>query len=555
MAKDEKKIDMSNYEQNLEMMATEDFHNDLLALLKSRSPLIFLTCSEEKRLKDYFKYLSAVRGYKTFVWDCYLGCIDLLSGQKETATTTDLTIPEEMLTKIIGEAEKDISNAKFMKNNGISGNIYILLDFHRWIEPDVVTPEIERRLKTFASINSMTHIIMTGPSFRTSTALENSMSVVDFPYPNDLEIKKALWGMVKAVEKQGKLPNLKKETQKNENTLIKSVSGLTLVEAQMAYAKSLVLHKKFVIPSILKEKRQIIRKKGTLEFLEPKVSMGDVGGLDNLVDWLKLRLLAFHPDALDYGIPCPKGVLAIGCSGTGKSLCAKAVASLYQMPLLRLDFGRLFGSLQGESEERSRGAIALAEVVSPCILWLDEIEKGLSGGKSSGQTDGGTTNRVISTFLTWMEEKEKPVFVFATANDYTQLPPEFMRRFDEIFFVDLPNINERKSIFKVLLRRYKRDEKNFDIDCLAVNSDGYSGAEIEKAIVSALFVGFSESSRAINTKDILLALKSFKPLSVMRSDVIDEMRSWAKDSCVMANRKLTDSPGFVSSNDAKQLEI
>lgn len=221
----------------------------------------------------------------------------------------------------------------------------------------------------------------------------------------------------------------------------------------------------------------------------------------------------------------------------GKSLCAKAAASLYEMPLLKLDFGRLFGSLVGESESTTRDAIKLAETIAPCILWADEIEKGLSGAQSSGQTDGGTTSRVVSTFLTWMQEKESPVFIFCTANNHNAIPPEFMRagRFDEVFFVDLPNMTERREIYNVLLRRYNRKPSNFNLDKLAMETENYSGAEIEKTIVTALFEGFYEEQREIKTDDIIAASKTFKPLYDMRKDVFENMREWAEDQCRLAS--------------------
>jgi hypothetical protein len=222
---------------------------------------------------------------------------------------------------------------------------------------------------------------------------------------------------------------------------------------------------------------------------------------------------------------------------TGKSLCAKVVADLYQMPLLRLDFGKLFGSYVGESEEASRNAIKLAEAIAPCVLWCDEIEKGLAGAKSSGQTDGGTTSRVVSTFLTWMQEKTAPVFMFCTANDHEAIPPEFMRagRFDETFFVDLPNPKERREIFEVLLRRYNRKPKDFNLGKLSSVTENYSGAEIEKCIITAMFEAFGDNAREIKTEDLVTAAGTFKPLYAMRKEDFDEMRDWATDRCVPAN--------------------
>jgi hypothetical protein len=314
-AKEEAVTQKSVHEEAFQAMATPDFNNDLVALLRSRAPLIFLTCSEEKRLKTYFKHLAEIRGYQIYVWDCYLGCLNLASGKKDISSMGDVLDPNEILNLIIAEAQKDIKNAKTMKNNGVSGRIFILLDFHRFIDADVATPDIERRLKNFASIDSMTCIVMTGPSFHTTPALENYISVVDFPLPNKKEISKSLWHMIDSIKTQVSLPHLPKDTKINEDQIVKAASGLTLVDAQKAFTKSLVIHKKFDIPTILKEKQQIIRKKGILEFIEPKVSMQDVGGLENLTGWLKRRLLAFSPKAEEYGLPSPRGVMTLGMTG------------------------------------------------------------------------------------------------------------------------------------------------------------------------------------------------------------------------------------------------
>lgn len=519
----------------LKSMATPQFTSDLLSLLRSREDLVYLTCNEEKRMKSYFKHLSSAYGYNIYIWDCYLGLLNLRTEKKDKAITDDITQAPIVLDKIIEMANADEDNAKAMKSEGIKGNIYILLDFHRFLEQN--DPGIERRLKTFANISSMTTIVMTGPSITFSSSLEESISVLDFPLPNTEEIGNVLDVIVSAIEKQNKIPNLAKSIKTRRNDIVKSASGLTLNEASMAFSKTLVVNKDFHIPTILKEKEQIIKKKGILEFIEPKFTMKDVGGLKNMVHWLEKRKSAFSIEAEQYGIPSPKGCIMVGVPGGGKSLIAKAVSTLYQIPLLKLDFGRLFGSLVGDSERNIRSATQLAESVAPCCLYLDEIDKGIAGGQSSGQTDGGTTSRVISTLLTWMQEKEKSVFIIATANRHSTLPTELLRpgRFDEIFFVDLPSRPERKEIYQVILRRYGRNPDNFDLDLLVSKTENYSGAEIEKSIISGLFESFSDNRRELNTKDIVNAIGTFRPLYDIRKDDFDEMRDWAKERCVMAN--------------------
>ena len=376
-------------------------------------------------------------------------------------------------------------------------------------------------------------IVMIGPHFQCTPALEKCINVIDFPYPNKDEIKIALYTMVEDVLPQH--PTMKQDTINREEEIIRSVSGLTLPEAEAAFAKSIVVNKKIDIPTLLKEKRQIIRKTGVLEFVNSDLGLDSVGGLGNLTAWLKKRRVAFDDDAHAFGVSFPKGVLLIGVPGGGKSLAAKATAQFYNMPLLRLDFGALFNSLMGESERTARHALRMAETVSPCVLWIDEIEKGLVGMNSSGKTDSGVTARVVSTFLTWMQERTAPVFVICTANQHEHIPTEFLRRFDEIFFVDLPSRTERMEIIPALLRRKKREPSNFDIPRLASASEGYTGAELEKALDNALLEAFADGRRELNTEDMVENIGKIKPLSKMRPEVIEAMQIWAEARCMRAN--------------------
>ena len=309
----EKDNPLFEHQEALNSMATSEFTNDLIALFRSRAPLIYLTCNEEKRLKVYFKHLSAVRGYKVFIWDCYRGLLDLGTEKPAQGASDDLKDPIGILDRIIEQALTDEKQAKAMKGSGINGHIYLMLDYHNYLED--APPDLERRLKTFASIESMTHIVMTGHRYIMPPPVEDYVSLLDFPYPNQNEIGDALWTLVNAIQEQGKLPNLPKETKTRQDELVKAASGLTLNDAQMAFSKSVVVHKSFDIPTILREKQQIIRKRGTLEYMEPKFNMDDVGGLKNMVSWLERRKLAFHSKAQSYGLPSPKGVMAIGIPG------------------------------------------------------------------------------------------------------------------------------------------------------------------------------------------------------------------------------------------------
>jgi SpoVK/Ycf46/Vps4 family AAA+-type ATPase len=288
---------------------------------------------------------------------------------------------------------------------------------------------------------------------------------------------------------------------------------------------------------ILSEKKQVIRKSGMLEYYESQENMTTVGGLDGLKTWLLKRAVAFTDKARNFGLPSPRGVLLLGVQGCGKSLMAKAISQVWRLPLLRFDVGKVFGSLVGSSEENVRRAIKVAESISPAILWIDEIDKAFRGSQGSGgNTDGGTSARVFGTFLCWMSDKTAPVFVVATANDISHLPPELLRkgRFDEIFFVDLPGKRERMNIFDVHLKKKGRDSKQFDLDRLAMASKGFSGAEIEEAITSSLFDAFYEQ-KDLSTEAILDGIRQTVPLSRTMSEQIEDLRKWASGRARPAN--------------------
>ena len=261
-----------------------------------------------------------------------------------------------------------------------------------------------------------------------------------------------------------------------------------------------------------------------------------------LKEWLRLRERAFTQEARDYGLPAPKGIALIGIPGTGKSLTAKMIGGLWRLPLLRLDAGGLFGSLVGESEERVRKALRLAETVAPCVMWIDEMEKALA----HGGLDSGTSTRVFGTILTWMQEKTAPCFVVATANDIGALPPELLRkgRFDEIFFLDLPTVEEREEIFRVHLRKRNRVVQDFDVARLSRESEGYVGAEIEQAIVEAMYLAFNER-REFKTEDISVALRRQVPLSVSQRETIGALRAWLREG-------RAQSASFVETREAEE---
>jgi len=308
---------------------------------------------------------------------------------------------------------------------------------------------------------------------------------------------------------------------------------------------------------VQQEKGQIVRKSGVLEMITSAVRLADIGGLGNLKTWLTKRAGSWLDEAQQYGLPAPKGVLVTGVPGCGKSLTAKAMASAWSLPLVRMDIGRIFGGLVGESEKNMRTALRTAEAVAPCVLWIDEIEKGFAAG-ASGTGDSGTSARVFGTFLTWMQEKTAAVFVMATANNISLLPPEFLRkgRFDEIFFIDLPTTAERRVIFGLHIRARLKAGPALGhlpvddalIDTLAASTEGYSGAEIEQAVISACFDAF-DGRRGLTADDLQRAITNTVPLSVTQAEQINALRAWADVRAVAASAP-EDRAGYLTSTDS-----
>lgn len=974
-------------------MATEEFNNSFIALLKTRTPLIYISTNEEERLLSYIASVVISRGYIAVEWDCVRFFTKVPSGDKIEAVVVgggDLRYPEPTLTYVIDQIEKKMKTKE--DNNG---TVYVLCDFYRYLSPERCSPQVERLLKHIARLKSNCAVILTGPSYISNTALEKEIATLDFPFPNEEEIKSILKEIVGSEKVQTGFPNIAKKCADHQEEIVNSVKGLTTREAHYAYAKSIVMAKDLKVSPldinvILQEKKQIIKKTDILEYVDSDIDIKDVGGLDNLVRWLDMRKVAFTKEAKDYGLKPPRGVLLLGMPGCGKSLVAKAAATLYETPLLRLDFGKMFNSLVGESEKIARHAIKLAENIAPCvsgesividcngksnkvkdlfevnepfytyalneetwkmektkvsavirqplkkkmlslktsigsvevtedhrmmvnrngelmwvkagellmtdllvtpkklqvdkrslnmkklfpskednvtatfgnieysanikqskrtlkqlaiiagmidaigcideatgdillsskdirlvhyfactlseafltepairddmvilnnmiivkvikefistlcnqdedvisyylsgyfhaagtagfadanlkkptkpfvslkvitdgvfnrlksalntkgiipfkvdtscmivnknyiykfldsvpiltknkavslfnfmklfekvlssnieitgyqlgsvlaktrkelgirdieygksdfiefekpntfinedaaidfhsflkenysddsmqslnkllesdvvgvkidsisdagiqwaydlaceknhnffangflchncILWADEIEKGLAGGVGAGSGDSGTTKRVIGTFLTWLQEKQAPVFVICTANNVDDIPPEFMRagRFDEVFFVDLPSAKGRYQIFEVLLKRFKYDPATFDLDALAGQTSGYSGAEIEKVIENAMFECFCNGKKPVGTTDLLLSCHSISPLSVTRSESFDKMRKWSEGRCKSANTKDANIENYKKASGNNDLDI
>jgi len=488
--------------------------DELDILIRARYPLLYLVSWEEHRVDSVLGELARTHGKTVLHWSATRGLRAVGGASRPPPLPEDTRNPIDALAAV----EKLTEPA-----------LVVLKDFHAYLEE----PQVVRALRELGHFlkSTFTTVILLGPTLTIPTELEKELSVIDIPLPGYTELMQLLKEIV-AVVRRGNKATIEL-TREDADQLIKAALGLTLSEAENAFAKAIAHDGKLSAQDIKRvqdEKRQVIRKSGLLEYYPAEENLGHVGGLQNLKTWLGQRTTAFGEKARQFGLPEPRGLLLLGVQGCGKSLTAKAVAAHWRLPLLRLDMGRIFSGLVGSSEENLRKAIRVAEGVAPVVLWVDEIEKGLSGvGGNAGVNDGGVTARVFGTLLTWLQEKTDPVFVVATANRIDGMPPELLRkgRFDEIFFIDLPEKAERKDIFRIHLERRKREAAAFDLEALAARAEGFSGAEIEQAIVAGLYEAFGENVE-LGQSHLMRAIQETFPLSVTMKDEIARLRTWAR---------------------------
>ena len=493
-----------------------NFSTEIETLIRARYPILYIISSEEIRVQNVIVEIAKKRQKKVFEWSYSTGIVpagtSIQSHKNRNAATKD---PLLALDQVIEQVEPAI---------------FIFKDFHPFLTKNNFA--VVRKLKEIALHlkNSFKTIVLIAPMLEIPAELEKEMTVLNYPLPSRDDLSGLLDKIIEDV-RQFKQVKIELDDAGRER-LLQAALGLTLGEAENVFAKIIVKDERLSgddVNEVFAEKQQIIRKSGLLEYCSTGESFANVGGLTILKDWLDKRSAAFTQEARAFGLPAPKGILMLGVQGCGKSLCAKAVSNQWQLPLLRFDMGRMFGSLVGSSEENVRRAIAVAESVAPAILWVDEIDKAFAGSQGSGTTDGGTTARVFGTFLTWLSEKTAPVFVVATANDISQLPPELLRkgRLDEIFFVDLPSRDERQEIFRIHISRRGRNVEQFDTAALAEASKDCSGAEIEEAINSALYDAFY-ASQEITTESVLATLAQTVPLAKTMDEQINRLRNWAE---------------------------
>lgn len=498
----------------------------LLLLAKAGATLIHIASYEWARVRGHAIGLSMnakeiqqdLSDLPLFLWSQSGGLLRYDDEGSFSTEDDELSDPMEMLEQI---------------SNSDLAAIWLLEDFHpfmkedhhpilRWLRELARLPEDPRKI-----------ILISTPLAGLPMDLRKEVPTIEFALPKNKDLQKVLELAAEDMNVQ----------LSSDEALLNAARGLTVMEAKLAFRKAAAELNKLdfnAVPLVSREKERIIRQSEVLEYYPTNASMTEVGGMDQLKVWLDRRGRAFGAGARDFGLDPPKGVLLLGVQGCGKSLTAKAIAATWQFPLLRFDMGKVFGGIVGQSEGNIRTALQVADALAPCVLWIDEIEKGMAGMGSSDSTDGGTTARVVGTLLTWMQEKSDPVFVVATANRIDMLPPELLRkgRFDEIFFVDLPTQDIREDILSIHISKKKRDPLEYDLTKLSKFSIGFSGAELEEAVREGLYDAFAEGVE-LKTKHILTALQSTFPLSRTMRKQIEALRKWA---AVRARLASSDKP-------------
>lgn len=481
---------------------------ELRILVQAQYPLIYLVTSEEERAEQAIATIAQTKPQRRmFIWTVTHGIVEY--GQPRSTTQHNTVSPEAAVEWVIRQKEP---------------GIYVLKDLHPFVDSPAVTRWLRDAIASFKE--SQKTIVLMSPVQQVPVELEKEVVVLDYPLPSMTELNQVLSQHLDQVRSR-------RITTEVREKLLKAALGLTRDEADRVYRKAQVTTGRLTeaeVDIVLSEKKQLIRRNGILEFIEEDETLDAVGGLEELKRWLKQRSNAFTERAREYGLPQPKGMLILGVPGCGKSLIAKTTSRLWGLPLLRLDMGRVYdGSTVGKSEANLRNALKTAESISPAILFIDEIDKAFAGGAGSADSDGGTSSRIFGSFLTWMQEKQSPVFVMATANRVERLPGEFLRkgRFDEIFFVDLPTTEERQEIFRIHLSKRRPDITHFDLGQLAKVCDGFSGAEIEQALIAAMYDAFAKG-RDFNQLDIIAAVKATLPLSKTMSEQVTALRDWAR---------------------------
>jgi AAA+ superfamily predicted ATPase len=554
---------------NIARPTTADALQRLKILIDSSTPIIAMETVEEVRAVRMVRAACASLNLAVFEWSIASGLMRSGSSVGEVVTGgyefSEHSLPDHSLPghSLPGHApsghagmESIEQNAKALYNSRepaqMLGNLegvsidaaFILKDLHRHMDDPVVVRRLRDVGQRF-SANRKT-IILTAPKIEIPPELRSLVEVFDLPLPDRQRLRQIIDETLFRISKTHTLQ--RKLDAAGLDTMAENLRGLTEEEADRAISQALVTRYALcpeIVTDVLEMKKSLLKRSEMLDFVEASDNMADVGGLENLKRWLGLRRGSWDDAAREFGLEPAHGVIILGVQGCGKSLCARAVAGEWNLPLVKFDTSAIYDKYIGETEKRIRKVFRVAEGLAPCVLWIDELEKVFAGsGPDSASADAGVSSRLLAAFLSWMQDRRAPVFVAATCNNVTALPPELIRkgRFDELFFVDLPNQAERKKIFSIQLEKRKRNPADFDLDRVSAVAEGYSGAEIDAAVQTALYAAYSEK-KALNTQSLLDALAHTVPLSTTRAEEIAAQREWARTRAVPASAGETIGTG------------
>ncbi len=491
----------------------ESWH-DLELLIQSRHPLVIVETWEEERLEAALREVAGRLAMPMHVWT-------LTGGLRRPEADHHVYDSKEPL--------KALANLPTLGGDGV----WLFKDLHHYLHE----PEVGRTLRDLGQLEpgQRRTVVLVAPSVDPPAHLQKLAVRYRLALPGEIELRRLVHRVVEDLGRR--VPVRVQLADADYRRLIEGMKGLTLHEAERALTKAILDDRALTDADVLmvqEAKRELLRDEGVVEYLAPQADGVALGGLGRFKSWLEKRQRAFTPEARSFGLPAPKGVVLLGVQGCGKTLAARTVAESWQLPLLKLEPGRLFGKFIGESEQNLERALQLAEHMAPCVLLIDEIEKGFAGASGS-EADGGVSRRILGRILGWLQDRTAPVFVVATCNAVDDLPPEMLRkgRFDEIFFVDLPDAAERKAILALHLERRGRESGAFDLDALVEAAEGFSGAELEQAVVAGLYSAFAAGTD-IDTPTLLDELRGTRPLSITRGEDVAALRAWARERAVPA---------------------
>jgi hypothetical protein len=522
----------------------------LKTLIDSSTPIVVMETVEEMRAVRMVRSACTALNLATFEWSVASGLMRSGSTVGEVVTGMDSGAHYAPPHADMGSQNMDSieQNAKALYNSrepaqmlanleGITVEAaFILKDLHRHMDDPIVVRRLRDVGQRFAT-NRKT-IVLTAPKIEIPAELRGLVEFFELPLPDRQRLRQIIDETLVRISKTHTLQ--RKLDAAGFDAIVENLRGLTEEEAERAISQALVTRYALcpeIATDVLEAKKSLLKRSEMLEFVESSDNLANVGGLVGLKQWLGTRRGAWEDSARAFGLEPPHGVIILGVQGCGKSLCARAVAGEWKLPLVKFDTSAVYDKFIGETEKRIRKVFQVAEGLAPCVLWIDELEKVFAGsGPDSASADAGVSSRLLASFLSWMQDRKAPVFVAATCNNVTVLPPELIRkgRFDELFFVDLPNQAERKQIFSIQLTRRKRNPTDFDLEKVATAAKGYSGAEIDAAVQGGLYAAYAEK-KELSTQSLLDALAQTVPLSITRAEELDALREWARTRAVPAS--------------------